>query len=373
MENNFYEVAIGMIPGVGISHTRLLVSYCGSPENVFKETKGKLKKIPGIGEVLADTIANQTILKEAEKEVARANKSNTSILFYTNPMFPERLKQIADAPTLLYYKGNADLNAGKVIAIVGTRNATSYGKELTEKLLHDLIPHDVLVVSGLAYGIDITAHKAALENGLKTVGVMGTGIDVIYPAVHRDVAFRMQNAGGLLTEYPFGTKPDAPHFPSRNRIIAGMADAIIVSEAAETGGALITAEIANSYNRDVFAFPGNIGNKYSSGCNFLIRNHKAHILTSAKDIEYIMNWSKDDDQATGFLSQPKKKPAIDLATFNKEEQDVLKVLLGNESILIDDLSWKSQVPVSKLASILLNLEFQGVVKSLPGKKFQVIA
>jgi DNA processing protein len=372
MENNFYEVAIGMIPGVGISHTRLLVSYCGSAENVFKETKGKLKKIPGIGEVLAETIANQKVLKEAEKEVERANQNNTSILFYTNHRFPERLKQIPDAPTLLYFKGNADLNAMKVIAVVGTRNATTYGKELTEKLLQDLITHDVLVVSGLAYGIDITAHKSALENGLKTIGVMGTGIDVIYPAVHREVASRMQESGGILTEYSFGTKPDAPHFPSRNRIIAGMADAVIVSEAAETGGALITAEIANSYNRDVFAFPGNIGSKYSSGCNFLIRNHKAHILTSAKDIEYIMNWSQDG-QAKGFASLTKNKPSIDVSNFNKEEQDVLKVLLGNESILIDDLSWKSQVPVSKLASILLNLEFQGIVKSLPGKKFQVIA
>lgn len=366
MNNYLYEVAIGLIPGIGSSHTRQLVSYCGSAENIFKEKKGRLKKIPGIGELLASTIINQNILKEAEKQLLLAEKSNTQILFYTHKDYPERLKHIHDTPTLIYYKGNADLNTAKIIGIVGTRNATPYGKEVVEKILVELIPHNVLVISGLAYGIDITAHKAALLNNQPTIGVMASGIDIIYPSAHKETASRMITSGGLITEYPFGTRPNAPHFPSRNRIIAGLCDAVIVAEAAEKGGALITAEIANSYDREVFAVPGNLGNKYSEGCNKLIRGHKAHIMTTVKDLEYIMNWSAGET--------PAKKEAsvvIDLSVFNPDEAEVINVIKETNGILIDDLSWKSQIPVSKLASILLNLEFQGVVKSMPGKKFKL--
>lgn len=359
-----HEVAIGLIPGIGSALTRQLVSYCGSAENVFKETKGKLKKIPGIGEVLASTIVNQNIIREAEKELMLAEKHTTQILFYTHKNYPERLRHIYDAPTLIYYKGKADLNAKKMIGVVGTRKATSYGKEVVEKLLHDLLPHQITVVSGLAYGIDIAAHKAALLFQLPTIGVMASGIDIIYPAVHKETACKMTEEGGLITEYPFGTKPDAPHFPSRNRIIAGLCDAVIVAEAAESGGALITAEIANSYDREVFAVPGNLGSKYSEGCNRLIQRHKAHILTQIKDLEYIMNWGVEQTQVPVPQS-------VDLSAFNSEEQEVLKVLTQEEAMLIDDLSWKSQIPVSKLASVLLSLEFQGIVKSMPGKKFKL--
>jgi DNA processing protein len=365
MNDLLYEVAIGLIPGIGSSHTRQLISYCGSAESVFKENKGKLKKIPGIGEVLATTIINQDILKEAEREILLADKKNTQLLFYTHKNYPERLKQINDAPTLLYYKGNVDLNADKIIGIVGTRKATDYGKEVVEKILSELIPHNVLIISGLAYGIDICAHKTALNNHQPTIGVMASGMDIIYPAVHKEIANRMTDHGGLITEYPFGTKPDAPHFPSRNRIIAGLCDAIIVAEAADSGGALITAEIANSYDREVFAAPGNIGNKYSEGCNKLIRSHKAHILLNIKDLEYNLNWSIEKNV------QPKKTTVIDFSLFDQEEQIVLNLMKEKEGILIDDLSWKSQIPVSKLASILLNLEFQGTIKSLPGKKFKL--
>lgn len=366
MNETLYEVAIGMLPGIGSAHTRQLVSYCGSAQNVFKETKGRLKKIPGIGEVLANTIVSQDILHLAEKELRTAEKNNTRLLFYTHRDYPERLRQIHDAPALLYYKGNACLNTAKVVGIVGTRKATSYGKDAVVQLLRELIPHQALIVSGLAYGIDIAAHKAALENGQPTIGVMASGIDIIYPAAHKQYAVRMAEQGGLITEYSFGTSPDAPHFPARNRIIAGMCDVIIVAEAAEKGGALITAEIANGYNREVFAIPGNLGSKFSEGCNKLIANHKAHIFTGLKDLEYLMNWT------AGEKAVPKTKvPAIDLSSFQGEEKEVLKVMAEHEAILIDDLSWKSQVPVSKLASVLLNLEFQGIVKSLPGKRFQL--
>jgi DNA processing protein len=364
-QKTIYDIAIGLIPGIGSSLTRQLVSYCGSTENIFKQTKGKLKKIPGIGEVLAETIINQNILKAAENELLLAEKSSTQILFYTDKKYPERLKHINDAPALLYYKGNADLNARKIIGMVGTRQATDYGKEMVHKILKDLIEHNVLVISGLAYGIDIAAHKAALANDQQTIGVMASGIDIIYPSVHKEVAAKMLGQGGLITENKFGTKPDAPKFPARNRIIAGMCDAIIVAEAAEKGGALITADLANGYDREVFAVPGNLSQKFSEGCNKLIREHKAHIYTGIKDIEYIMNWSPDD--------RTKEEPALtlDLSSLNQEEREIIKILNGTEGMQIDDLSWKLQIPISKMASTLLSLEFQGLIKGLPGKKFKL--
>jgi DNA processing protein len=367
MEEILFEVAIGMIPGIGSHHTRQLVSYCGSPRNVFTLSRGKLKKIPGIGDVLAEAIiAQKDVLKKAEKEVLAAERSGTQILFYTNQKYPERLKQIPDAPALLYYKGSSDLNHSKIIGIVGTRNATNYGKEVVEKIVSELTIHQPLIISGLAYGIDYIAHNASLKNNLETIGVMASGIDIVYPSVHRELARKMKEKGGLITEYPFGTKPDGPHFPSRNRIIAGLCDAVIVAEAAEKGGALITAEIANGYNREVFAVPGNISNAYSVGCNNLIRSHKAHILTSVKDLEYILNWDLNQQALA-----KKEKKDIDLSGLNEEEKKIVFLIKESEEILIDDLSWKSQIPINKLASIILNLEFQGMVKTLPGKKFRL--
>jgi DNA processing protein len=360
-----YDIAVGLIPGIGNALTRQLVSYCGSSENIFKQPKGKLKKIPGIGEVLAETIIHQNILKEAENELKLAEKTNTQILFYTDKNYPERLKHINDAPTLLYYKGNADLNSKKVIGIVGTRQATDYGKEIVQKILHELISYNVLVISGLAYGIDIMAHKAALANNQPTVGVMASGIDIIYPSVHKEVAYKMLEMGGLITENRFGSKPDAPKFPARNRIIAGMCDLIIVAEAAEKGGALITADLANGYNREVFAVPGNLGQKFSDGCNKLIREHKAHIYTCNNDIDYIMNWASDDK------IEKKDNRTINFSSLNQEEIEIINILKGTDGMQIDDLSWKLQIPISKMASTLLNLEFQGFIKGLPGKKFKL--
>jgi len=361
---SIYEIALGYIPGIGDTLTRQLVSYCGSAENVFKEKKGKLLKIPGIGETLAESIIKQDVLKEAETEVKKAEKSDTRIIFYTSEEYPTRLKNISDAPTLLYYKGNANLNVEKVIGIVGTRHATEYGKEQTTKLVEGLKSHNPVIISGLAYGIDIAAHKACVTNDIPTIGIMGSGIDIIYPSQHREVANKMILNGGLLTENKFGTKPEPSRFPERNRIIAGMCDALVVVEAGEGGGALITAELANSYNREVFAIPGKIGDEFSEGCNNLIKNHKAHICTGISDIEYLMNW------APGQALQKKKE--LDLSPFSKEEQSIIILMQNSEGALIDDLSWKSQLPVNKVAALLLNLEFQGLVKSLPGKKYKLV-
>jgi DNA processing protein len=268
---------------------------------------------------------------------------------------------------LLYFKGNANLNHPKTIGIVGTRQATSYGKEMVEKLIAELVPHSPFVISGLAYGIDIQAHKQSLKYNLPTLGILGSGIDVIYPAAHKETAKKMLEHGGLLTENHFGAKPDAHNFPARNRIIAGMCDALVVVEAAEKGGALITAEIANSYNKDVFAFPGSIGQTYSDGCNKLIKINKANLLTSVKDIEYIMNWSVENP-----ASKKETLSSLDMSQFEPDEQKVIALLQEKKApMMIDELSWKSSISPSLLASLLLNLEFKNIVRSLPGKQFKL--
>ncbi|MFN3405771.1 MAG: DNA-processing protein DprA [Cytophagaceae bacterium] len=367
---NIYEVAIGLIPGIGNYLTRQLISYCGSAEQVFRENKGKLKKIPGIGINLAESIINQNILGSAEKEIKLAEKNKTQLIFYTHKDYPERLRQIPDAPALLYYKGNHDLNPSRAVAIVGTRKATNYGKQAVEMLVEECKKLNAIVISGLAYGIDISAHKACLQQKISTIGVMANGMNHIYPTVHKETAFKMTEAGGILTEYSFDMKADTPFFPARNRIIAGLSDAVIVVEAAEKGGALITAEIANGYNREVFAVPGNIDQEYSKGCNKLIREHKATILSSPTDLALIMNWSADGNQSVKKDDKlPKRLP--DLNAYSTEEATVIQSLFESEGILIDDLSWKSQLPLNKLASILLKLEFEGMVKSLPGKKYKL--
>lgn len=354
-------LSLHFIPGIGDFLVKQLISYCGSAEQVFKTPKGKLLKIPGIGEVSAEAIKNGKTIHIAERELKKAEKEETEILFFTDKKYPQRLKSIEDAPSILYFKGNQNLNATRAVGIVGTRQATEYGKKIVEQICIDLVPHQAIIISGLAYGIDIHAHKFALKYGLPTIGVMGSGMDVIYPAAHKDTAKKMINQGGLLTENHFGTKPDAHNFPARNRIIAGMCDALIVVEAAEKGGALITADIANSYNKDVFAVPGNIGSSYSEGCNKLIKTNKANLFSSVKDLEYIMNWSAENTAPTVI---------VDYSAFTEEEQRVIQILRDKKKpMMIDEISLLSTLNPSKLASLLLNLEFSNIVKSLPGKMF----
>jgi DNA processing protein len=359
-------LALHFLPGIGDQLTKQLIGYCGSAEQVFKTSKGRLLKIPGIGEVAADAIINGNTFAQAEDELLRARKSNTEILFFTDKKYPHRLKQVEDAPSVLYFNGNVNLNLAKSVAIVGTRMATDYGREMVEKIIQDLKVHEPLIVSGLAYGIDIQAHKQALKFQLPTIGVMGSGMDIIYPAAHRDTAKKMTEQGGLLTENHFGVKPDAHHFPARNRIIAGMCDVLIVVEAAEKGGALITAEIANSYNKDIFAVPGNIGQVHSEGCNKLIKTNKAHLLTSVKDIEYIMNWNSDSRQAGGTTLSLFEESAL----LTPEERSVFQTL-EKGAVMLDDISIRTGIPLGQLASILLNLEFGGKVISLPGKIYKL--
>ena len=360
-------LALHFIDGVGSYLIKQLVSYCGSAEQVFKTPKGKLLKIPGIGAKTAEFVRTASPHHLAEKEFRKAEKEEVDLLFFTDKQFPSRLKTIEDAPSLLYLKGNINLQQAKTVGIVGTRQATAYGKEMVEKIITELVPHQPIIISGLAYGIDIHAHKQAIKNNLPTIGVMGSGMDIIYPAVHKETAKKMQDLGGLITENHFGTKPDAHNFPARNRIIAGLSDALIVIEAAEKGGALITAEIANSYNKDVFAVPGNIGQTYSEGCNKLIRTNKANLLTCVKDLEYIMNWTIEQG-----IGSSKPLTLFDATEFEPNEQKIIQLLREkNGPLTIDELSWKSKIQPSELASILLGLEFKNIIQSLPGKMYKL--
>jgi DNA processing protein len=359
-----YQVALVFTPGVGGVLAKHLVSHCGSAQAIFESPRSKLLKIPHIGRNVAEILLNKEGLRKAEKELTSLENTLTEILFYTDKNFPARLNVLHDAPALLFYRGNADLNTARIVSVVGTRSATTYGKSFVEELVSSMNRYNnLLLVSGLAYGIDSFVHKNALTNNLPNIAVMGTGLDIIYPSAHRSLAEQITQNGGLLTEHPLGTKPDARHFPARNRIVAGMCDAVIVVEAAAKGGALITAEIANSYNKDVFAVPGNIGNKFSEGCNNLIKSHKAHLFTGLADLEYIMNW-----QSENILPKP-KLPDLFETQLEEPEKKLLTLLQTQPGLMLDEISWQAQISIHQTASLLMNLELQGYVKALPGKKF----
>jgi len=367
-ESKLYHVGLSMLPHVGGTLAKQLINYCGSAEAVFTSPVRHLSRIPGIGEKIIGGIKNSsTILDRAEREIIKCEQEEVQILTYSDEAYPERLRHIFDAPILLYYKGQAKLNQSRVISIVGTRQATAYGKEVVATIVNELSTYQPLIVSGLAYGIDIHAHRAALKAALPTIGVMGNGMDTIYPAMHRQDASQMLLNGCLLTENPLGTKPDARKFPARNRIIAALSDATIVVEAAVKGGALITANLANDYDREVFAVPGNWNQPYSKGCTKLIKEYKAHILTQATDVVELLNWDVDAPKG-----EEKQKPVFQVELDNEEQQLVDVLAKQTEAMQLDVLSWHTQFSVSKLAAVLLTLEFKGVIRSLPGKKFQLV-
>ena len=366
-----HELALSLLPGIGPQLLRQLMSYGGSAHAVLHLPAGRLRKIPGIGPKTVATLTGpdrSTALLRAEKDLRRAEKEGAHILFYTHKNFPARLKLIADAPALLYYHGPADLNAPKTLGIVGTRQATDYGQAQTEALVRGMASHQPLIVSGLAYGIDIMAHRAALHEGLPTVGVMATGLDIIYPAAHRKTAEKMRETGGLLTEFPYGTAPDRYNFPARNRIIASLSDGLVVVEATAKGGALITADLALGYDRDVLAVPGPLGALTSEGCNALIKNNKAALYQEPKDLEQLLNWDAALHQSGKF-----RGPIVYSADdFSTEEFALVSVLMQIKEAQMDDLAWKAQLPIHTTASLLLGLEFRSVVRALPGKKFVLI-
>jgi DNA processing protein len=363
-DEKLYQIALGMIPGVGRLTMRQLISYTGSARAVLHTPKGRLLKIPGVGEKTAEAIRQgEKLLPDAQLRLEKAMQAGMGVCFFTDKHFPRRLRDVHDAPVMLYTKGNIDMESRRTVAVVGTRKATEYGRRFTAQLIADLSPLSVNIISGLAYGIDICAHREALKNKLSTIAVLGSGLDRIYPEAHKATAQSMLEQGGLISEYAPGTPPDAPHFPERNRIVAALADAIVVVEAAISGGALITADIANSYNREVFAVPGPVDARYSEGCNQLIKMHKAHLITSAADLVYLMNWHPENEKALQTIA---KSLPEDL---EPEELNIYKLLAAQNEMHLDDLAWLSQLGVSKAAVALLSLEFKGLVKAMPGKKY----
>jgi len=360
-----YKIALSLVPGVGGVLARNLIAYVGNVEGIFSESFKALTKIPGIGEINAKRIHNANVLQLAEKELKFIDKHQIDLLFYTDIDFPRRLKNCIDAPILIYTKGKMKLDEQRIISIVGTRNATEYGKQICDDLIQQFFERNykILVVSGLAYGIDIHAHKAALKYNIQTVGVVGHGLDRLYPSLHKEIARKMIKNGGLISDFPSGTKIDPSNFIRRNRIIAGLADATIVVESAQKGGALVTADIASSYNRDVFAFPGRSVDPYSKGCNNLIKNNGATLISGIDDLEYFMGWETENKE--------KSVQASLFPDLNESEQKIVDLLNKEGELFIDQISVLLDQPISRVSPILINLEFKNVLVSLPGQRYKL--
>lgn len=365
-EQLLYNIAITCLPNIGDVLAKKLIAYCGSAEAVFYEKKATLEKIPGIGAIYAKSVLThrKNSLLRAEKEIQFIEKNGIVPLMYLDKNYPKRLLHCEDGPVMIYLKGNQNLNTNKVISVVGTRNITDYGKEFCEMIINDLKPYSPVIISGLAYGVDICAHKSAIKNDLSTIGVLAHGLDRIYPTHHRSVAKKMLEKGGVLSDFISETKPDRENFPKRNRIVAGLSDLTLVIESSKKGGSLITAELAHSYNRDVFALPGKISDSQSEGCNWLIKTNKAALIQSVKDIEYIMGWEP--------LAQENQSTQTKLfVPLTSDQKRITDMMLNKDKMTIDDISLNVKMPMSLTASLLLELEFSGVVKSYPGKLYKL--
>jgi len=364
MSSLLYKIAVTRIPQAGPVMARQIVAWCGGTKQVFETSKKELIKIPGIGKKKVEYITSGEALEVAQEELEFVQKNGIKVLFYLDKEYPQRLIHFNDAPLLLYYKGNMDLNHPRTVGIVGTRKATERGKAFCEEIVEGLKEYGVSIISGMAYGIDVTAHRKSVDLGMPTVACLGHGLHMLYPSAHKKTAAEMLLNGGLLTEFTSKEKPDAPHFPMRNRVIAGLSDALIVVETARKGGSMISAEIANHYNKDVFAVPGRLNDPYAQGCNLLIKSHKAQLIESAADVAYIMRWDKGNNPKA-----QQKQLFVDLNPF---EQKVTDSLRGKENESVDTLSHETGFTQSELAKILLELEFKGMIRSLPGKRYMLL-
>jgi DNA processing protein len=361
----FYQLALTLVPNIGDVHAKVLLQQFGNASTIFKAPHKELERLEGIGTVRANSIRTFNDFHLVEAELGFIEKYKIKTLFLTDRGYPQRLLNCYDSPTLLFYKGTADLNASKVVAVVGTRSNTDYGKQFTEDLIAALSSQQALIISGLAIGIDAYAHKAALKNDLPTVGVVGHGLDKIYPSVNKGLArdMALQN-GGILSEFFSGTLPDKHNFPLRNRIVAGMSDATIVVETLISGGSMITAKLADAYNRDVFAVPGRTTDTKSKGCNYLIKNNKAILLTDADQLLDIMGWQEKKKKV-----KKQKELFIELTP---EEKQVIDILKQKESVHIDEINISSGLSSSAVAAAILNLELQSVIGSMPGKMYKLL-
>ncbi len=359
-----YQIALTLIPNIGCVQSKILIDHYGNAENVFKAKRKELSAIENIGLVRAGNIKSFEDFATAETEIKFIEKYKIQPLFITDKKYPQRLLHCYDSPTLLYYRGNADLNTSKIVTVIGTRGNTDYGKQVTEKLINELKELNVLVVSGLAFGIDAIAHKSALQNGLETVAVLAHGLHTIYPRQHKNMAKEIIEQGGLLTEFRSEEQPDKHNFPKRNRIVAGMADATIVIETAVKGGSMITAELANNYNRDVFAVPGKISDAKSVGCNYLIQSNKAVLFSDAKELMESLGWQS---------KKVNKKIQTELfIELSNDEKAIMSILKEKETTHIDEINIRSSLNSSSIAAAILNLELQNIITGLPGKMYKIL-
>ncbi len=353
-----YKLALKSIPNIGPVQAKNLISYCGGVKDVFSANMRLLQTIPGIGPSRAADVINFKDFEKAEKEYELVQKSGVKLTFYLDPDYPSRLKHYPDSPILLYSSGNVNYDAHRTVAIVGTRKPSPYGITQCEKLVEELQSYNATIISGLAYGIDTTAHRKAVERNIPTIGVLGNGLSKLYPATNRQLAHRMKEHGGLVSEFTMEAAPDRENFPMRNRIISALSDITIVVESAIKGGSMITAIFANDQNKDVFAVPGKNTDAMSEGCNHLIKTNQAHLLSSVKDIAYIMRWDQKEEP---------KQMELMLELTDNEKTIIEK--LRKEEMGVDSLVYHTGLKLSEISAILLNLEFKGIVKPLPGKKY----
>ena len=361
-EQVFYHILLSLVPHIGDVHISILLEHFKDPALIFKLKRRELEAINGIGSIRASAIKNCNLHSRVEKELFFIQKNNIRVLIKGDKSYPKKFEHFQDAPHVLYYKGSVDINFSKIVSIIGTRSPTSYGKELVTALIASLSDIGILVVSGLAYGIDTIVHKESVKSNIATIGVLGHGLDQIYPQANRTLAIEMLEHGGLITEFMSKTKPDKQNFPLRNRIVSGIADAVIVIESGEKGGSLITANMANAYNKDVFAFPGRVNDSQSKGCNELIKSQRAQLINNGNDFLECMNWER----------KPLKPSVLQSAIFydiTLEEKTIVDLMSMHDTMSIDHITSSSGLKPSQVSYLLLSLEMKGLIKVLPGKYY----
>ncbi len=364
MNDLHYKIAASLIPGIGHRNVKKLIAYCGGPEALFKTSINSLLKIPGLGPKTAKRLNRTQVLVEAEKEIDFMEKHQINAHFYLDEQYPTRLLHCDDGPVILYQKGNANLNPKRVLSIVGSRRASNWGKGFCEDLVKELSPYELVIVSGLAYGIDAAAHRSALKHQVETWAVLADHLDQVYPKMHSKLADKINEKGCCLSDYSSDKKLIPSHFAERNRIVAGLSDAVLVIESGKKGGSLITADLAQGYNRDVFAVPGHPKEDNAEGCNGLIKNNKAALIESAEDVILALGWEEQ--------IQKKTQIQIDFNGLNEDQKAIMNCFVSNPVLGIDTICLNTNQSMSKTNSLLLELEFLGCLQSLPGKQFQVI-
>ena len=359
-----YTLALQRIPNLGDISAKKLLRKMGSAEAIFNEKKSNLAKIDGIGLLRLKDLNLKKQLEEADEEIEFIESNNIEYSYFQDKNYPEKLKHCIDGPILFFHRGNIDLVGKRIISVVGTRKITSYGNAFCQNLIEELAPLNPVIVSGLAYGVDICAHKAAIDNNLQNIACLAHGLNQLYPKDHKRYIKKIEENGGFISEFWSSDSFDRNNFLKRNRIIAGLSEATIVIESAEKGGSLVTADIANSYNREVFAVPGRATDAQSRGCINLIKQQKANLITSAADVVYLLDWE--------IKEKHKPKQTQLFVELDEEEKIIFKFLKDKEKELLDVIALECSIPAYKTASILMNMELKGVIRPLPGKLFQLV-